>query len=143
VSGLDFTDPRRVLRTSSVFRFVFGVAGLLWPAATCRACGIEHKDRTEETEFLMRVVAARDLVLVVEHVTASFETDEAAARALRNSALTGIGDSAAVLCELARRRSPRGGMRAGITFVITDGIGLPLLWWLATSRRRSLTSITR
>ena len=95
---------------------------------------------TEETEYLMRLFASRDLILALEHVAASFGTDEEAHAALRGAAITGIADAAATLCELARRRALRGGMRAGLTFLVTDGIGFPVLWWLAERRRRTASA---
>lgn len=135
MSALGITDPQRALRRAAVIRLTFGVAGLLRPGRTCTATGIADADRTEETEYLMRVVASRDLLLAFEHLAAARRTEDHARVALRGAALTGLADAAATVAELLRRGAPRGGLRAGLTFLVTDGIGFPVLWWLAERRQ--------
>jgi len=119
-------NPSAFLRNASVVRLAFGVTGLVRPALLCRLSGMRDEHVTEETLFLIRVFATRDLVLAAKHLKAASDGEDAARDALAEAAVIGAMDGVAITCDVARRGEIRGGARAAAVFAVTDGIGFPL-----------------
>ena len=119
-------NPATVLRNANLVRLSFGVTGLVRPALLCRLCGMRDDDVTEETLFLMRAFATRDLVLAVKHLRAAAAGDDAAREAFAEAAVIGAMDGVSIVCDIARRGQVRGGARVAAVFAVTDGIGFPL-----------------
>lgn len=92
---------------------------------------MDSDDITVETQYLLRLFAARDLLLAVRHFNAPSTTDEDALQILQDAAVTGLVEFAITISELRRRGAVTGGLRAGVAFAITDGMGYSIARLLA------------
>src|SRR3954452_8113884 len=86
-------EPKPLLRNSAFIRLAFSITGIARPERLCRLCGMESRDVTAETAYLMRLFAARDLLLALKHLSAPSGSDEAALGALQEAAATGLLES--------------------------------------------------
>jgi hypothetical protein len=121
-------SPARFLASATLMRLMFGATGLLRPMLLSKACGMQAEDTNEETRFLMRVFATRDLVMALRHLHAARHGDDAAMAALGDAAVTGAMDGIAIVADIVSRGQVRGAARAAALFAVSDGIGFPLAY---------------
>ncbi len=129
-------NAAQFLGSTLPIRLSFGLAGLVKPAWLCKACGMHEEDVTEETRFLMRAFATRDLVLGLQHLNAVRQGEDAAKAALGGAAVIGAMDGVSIVADIASRGQVRGGARVAAMFAVSDGIGLPLAHAFFTRSRR-------
>jgi hypothetical protein len=127
--------PRAYLRNGSLVRLAFGVTGLVAPARLCRACAVPAAHLNEDAEYLMRLFAARELLLAAHSLRVLARRDEDVLGALDVAAAVGALDVGILIAERRRRRAFTGPAAIGVAFALSDAGGFTLVRTLAQRAR--------
>ncbi len=118
-----------ILTQGAAVRLAFGACALIEPEATSRLLGVPARRINDSSAYVLRLFAARDVVLGLVTATASSATPPAQRRAVIANLTAEMADSAALALEVRRRGGLRGDVLAGALFNLAG-----YATWIAAAR---------